>query len=147
MEKAAAKTKVLVSGNPRDEKTDIGPMISEAEADRAERWIQEAVTAGAMDLAGGNRERQLVKPSDSQELRPACSSKRERRLHLFTVNPYQTFEEALGRINASDYGLQAGVFTRDLGLVEKAFETLEVGGVIVKMTFPPGAWTRCPTEG
>ncbi len=131
-EKAMAAARSLVMGDPADENTSIGPMISEQEAVRATTWIQEAVDAGARLLTGGGRQASIVEPSILESTQPGMLvEKAEAFAPLFTLNSYGAFDEALTRINESEYGLQAGVFTRDLGLVEKAFQTLEVGGVIV----------------
>ncbi len=126
---ATARTK---SGDPLDESVDVGPMISEADAIRAETWVKEAVAGGAELLAGGKRSGALLSPTvlarTVPSMRVECD---EVFAPVVTLTPYDTFDEALARVNDSRYGLQAGVFTRDLGRIEQAFETLEVGGIIV----------------
>ena len=127
-----AKAAALVSGDPSEEATDVGPMISETAARRAEAWVGEAVAAGARLLCGGVRKGSFLSPTvlegTTREMKVECS---EVFAPVVTVSPYDSFEEALARAGDSRYGLQAGVFTRDLGRVMKAWEALEVGGVIV----------------
>ena len=121
----------LKVGNPLDESTDVGPMISEADAQRAEQWINEAHNAGAKILCGGKRNGSLLEPTVLTGTRP------EQRLNcqevfapLVTVEAYDDFGDAVRRVNDSPYGLQAGIFTRDAKLLFHAYELLEVGGVI-----------------
>jgi len=131
-EALVAKAQALVSGDPSSETTDVGPMISEAAALRAEAWVREAVAGGARLLCGGGRRGPFLEPTvlegTKREMKVEC-------LEVFapvvTLAPYDSFEEALARAGDSRYGLQAGLFTRDLGRVMKAWESLEVGGVIV----------------
>jgi len=121
----------LIVGDPLDEATDVGPLISEAAARRAEAWCEEAVAAGARLLCGGKRQGSLLAPTVLTGTRP------EQRVNceevfapVVTVEPYEDFAEAVARVNDSWYGLQAGVFTRDAKLLFTAFEELAVGGVI-----------------
>jgi acyl-CoA reductase-like NAD-dependent aldehyde dehydrogenase len=126
---ATAKMK---TGDPLDESVDVGPMISEADAVRAESWIHEAVAGGAELLAGGKRSGSVLPPTVLARTVPSMKVECDEVFApVVTLTPYDTFEEALARVNDSRYGLQAGVFTRDLGRIEQAFETLEVGGIIV----------------
>ena len=118
-------------GDPLDEATDVGPMISEADAQRAEEWINEAIAAGARLLCGGKRTGPFLEPTVLTGARP------EQRINceeifapVVTVEPYEDFAEAVRRVNNSRYGLQAGVFTRDAKLLFHAYNELEVGGVI-----------------
>jgi acyl-CoA reductase-like NAD-dependent aldehyde dehydrogenase len=121
----------LVVGDPLDEKTDIGPMISEDAARRAEAWVQEAVTAGSKALCGGKRHGVLMEPTvlteTAPQMRVNCA---EIFAPVVTVEPYDEFEDALRRVNDSNFGLQAGVFTRDARRLFTAYEELQVGGVI-----------------
>ena len=125
------RVKKLKLGDPLDETTDVGPMISEAAARRAEVWIEEAVTAGAILQCGGKREGAMLEPAvltgTRAEQRVNCE---EVFAPVVTVEPYDDFAEALRRVNDSPYGLQAGVFTRDAKLMFTAFEELAVGGVM-----------------
>jgi len=121
----------LKTGNPLDEATDVGPMIRETDAVRAEQWVQEAASSGARLLCGGHRQGSVFDPTvltgTQADMRVNCE---EVFAPLVTVEPYDNFDDALRRINDSPYGLQAGVFTRDARLIFKAYEELEVGGVI-----------------
>ena len=121
----------LIVGDPLDEATDVGPLISEAAARRAEAWCEEAVAAGARLLCGGKRQGSLLAPTVLTGTRP------EQRVNcqevfapVVTVEAYEDFAEAVARVNDSSYGLQAGVFTSDAKLLFTAFEELAVGGVI-----------------
>jgi acyl-CoA reductase-like NAD-dependent aldehyde dehydrogenase len=122
-------------GDPRDRATDIGPMISEGEARRAESWIREAVAAGAKLLAGGKRDGAFLTPTVltnvQQEMRVVCQ---ETFAPIVSVQTYKTFDEALRLANDSDYGLQAGVFTGSLGVAMAAARGLHVGGVMINDT-------------
>ncbi len=121
----------LQSGDPMQESTDVPPLIREQDAVRVAEWIEEAVKGGAKLLCGGQRNGAMVEPTvltgTSREMRVNCA---EVFAPLVTIEPYEFFPEALHQINDSIYGLQAGVFTRDAGLIQMAFEELEVGGVI-----------------
>ena len=121
----------LKLGDPIEETTDVPPLIREQDAVRAAEWIDEAVKAGAKLLCGGKRNAAMLEPAvltgTSPEMRVNCA---EIFAPVVTVEPYEHFGEALHQINNSAYGLQAGVFTRDAGLIQMAFEELEVGGVI-----------------
>jgi acyl-CoA reductase-like NAD-dependent aldehyde dehydrogenase len=122
----------LVTGDPLDEKTDVGPMINEDAAKRAESWIQAAAAAGGKVLIGGDRRGAMLAPALLTDVPPdttlACE---EAFAPMVFVNGYDSFEEALAKVNASRYGLQAGVFTREWPLMAKAFRSLEVGAVLI----------------
>jgi len=121
----------LKVGDPLDESTDVGPMIGEAEARRAEEWINEARAAGARLLCGGKRNGALLEPSVLTGTRPEQRVNcREVFAPVVTVESYEDFQEAVRRVNDSPYGLQAGVFTRDAKLLFRAYDELEVGGVM-----------------
>ena len=124
--------KKLKCGNPMDEHTDIPPLIREQDATRVVQWIDEAVQAGAKLLCGGNKHGAIVSPAVLTETAP---NMRVNNAEIFgpvvTVEQYETFDEAMSLINNSEYGLQAGLFTRDIRLIQAAFEEIEVGGLIV----------------
>ncbi len=124
-------TAKLRVGDPLDPGTDVGPMITEADAVRAEAWVKEALAGGAKLLCGGTREGSFLKPTVLTDTAPSMKVEcQEVFAPVVTLTPFDTFEEALARVNDSRYGLQAGVFTRDLGRIQLAFETLEVGAVV-----------------
>jgi acyl-CoA reductase-like NAD-dependent aldehyde dehydrogenase len=126
------RIEALKLGDPLDEKTDVGPMISQEAARRAEQWIGEAASGGAKLLAGGKRRGSFLQPAvltgTQREMRVSCE---EVFAPMVLVEPYDEFDEALERVNDSRYGLQAGVFTSDARLIFSAYERLDVGGVIV----------------
>lgn len=131
-QKFLEEVRALRVGDPEDAETDVGPMISEAEAIRAESWVKEAVEQGAELLHGGVREGSLVYPTVLTRTRPEM---KVNCLEVFapvvTIIPYQTIEEAFAAANDSSYGLQAGIFTNDLNLAMRAAKVLEYGGVII----------------
>jgi glyceraldehyde-3-phosphate dehydrogenase (NADP+) len=122
----------LRTGDPMAETTDVGPMIDEANAERAEAWIAEAVAAGATLATGGTRRGAVLEPAvlldTTSRMRVNCE---EVFAPVTTVRPYEEFEDALTTVNDSPYGLQAGLFTHDIRRILHAFERLEVGGLVV----------------
>ncbi len=132
LEKLRQGVRNLVVGDPKEETTDVGPMISLAAAERVEMWVKEAVQAGAKVLVGGERHGALFMPTVLTEVTPDMKvSCEEVFAPLVVVSRYTEFEEALRLVNASRYGLQAGVFTRDVQRIFRAYSELEVGGVII----------------
>jgi len=130
-EKLTAGVQKLKTGNPLDEATDVGPMIDEAAARRAAEWIDEAVAGGAQLLCGGNRDGAVLEPAVLTHTKPRMEVNcQEVFAPVVVVEPYDDFDEAIRRVNDSDYGLQAGVFTRDARLLFRAFEQIEAGGVV-----------------
>ncbi|HSB62955.1 MAG TPA: aldehyde dehydrogenase family protein [Thermoanaerobaculia bacterium] len=130
-EKLLDAASALVVGDPLDEKTDVGPMIAPSEATRAEAWVAEAVAAGATTLRGGTRIGDCLSPTIlANTTRSMKVEAQEVFAPVVTLNAYDDFEEALRRVNDSKYGLQAGVFTRDLARIQRAFDVLEVGAVL-----------------
>ena len=130
-EKLLAAASTLVVGDPLDEKTDVGPMIALAEAARVEAWVAEAVAGGATVLRGGTRVGECLHPTILANTTPSMKVEaQEVFAPVVTLNAYDDFEEALRRVNDSKYGLQAGVFTRDLARIQRAFDVLEVGAVL-----------------
>jgi len=125
-------TRALPAGDPKDENTFIGPMISEREAVRLEEWIAAAVNAGGRVLCGGKREGALLQAtllenvSSDQQI---CTG--EAFGPVAVLSPFAEFDEALAAMNDSVFGLQGGVFTRDLYKMQQAWDELEVGGVVI----------------
>lgn len=130
-ESLVAGVRKLKVGDPLDETTDVGPMIGEDDARRAESWIQEAVAGGARVLCGGKRKGSILEPAVLTHTKPDMKVNcQEVFAPVVVIEPYDEFDEAIERVNDSSYGLQAGVFTSDAQLLFRAFEQLEVGGVI-----------------
>jgi glyceraldehyde-3-phosphate dehydrogenase (NADP+) len=126
---AASKLK---SGDPLDQTTDISAMIDEGNACRVEEWIADAVKGGAKVLLGGRRKGSYFEPTvitDTQPGMKVCD------LEIFgpvvCIEKVVSFGEGISRINDSQYGLQAGVFTNRIDEMNEAFEKIEVGGVIL----------------
>jgi acyl-CoA reductase-like NAD-dependent aldehyde dehydrogenase len=121
----------LKIGDPMDETTDLGPLIRESDAIRATEWVQEAVQDGATLLCGGKRHGSILEPTvltgTRSNMKVNCQ---EIFAPVVTLEPYDDFSQALRRINDSPYGLQAGIFTRDVNRIFQAYEELEVGGLI-----------------
>src|SRR5271165_732387 len=126
------RVKKLKVGAVLDEASDVGPLINEDAARRVAEWIGEAVHGGAKLLCGGTREGATVTPAvltgTSAGMRVNC---KEIFGPVVTVEKFSSFDAALDAVNDSDFGLQAGIFTRDFLRINKAFEKLQVGGVIV----------------
>lgn len=122
----------LRTGDPFDEQTDLGPLISEEAAQRVEREVQAAVAGGArLRLGTGRAEGRYFAPTVISNTTPDMTINRDEVFGpVVTITPFRDYESALERVNDSPYGLQAGVFTRDVGRLFRAFEALEVGGVI-----------------
>lgn len=132
VERFTERVRALRTGDPLDEETDVGPLIDEANAVRALSWIEEAVRGGARVAVGGGRHGAFLEPTllldTRSDMRVNCE---EVFAPVTTVRRYSDFEEALAILNDSPYGLQAGLFTRDLRRIWRAFETAEVGGLVV----------------
>ncbi len=122
----------LRAGDPLDPATDLGPLIDEAAARRVEEWVEEARRGGAAVLCGGKRSGSFYEPT---VIAGATNDMRVKREEIFgpvvTVDRYADVGDAIAAVNDSPYGLQAGVFTHDLRVAERAFRELEVGAVIV----------------
>ena len=128
----AAKVKTLVSGDPKARDTFIGPMISVKEAQRLKRWIDAAVAGGATLLAGGGCDGAMLEAT----LLEGCSRDMEVYVEeafgpVVILSKFGQWDEALAEVNDSKFGLQAGVFTRDLHKVLEAWDELDVGGIVV----------------
>ena len=131
-DKLVAAVRELKSGDPRDEETFIGPIISESAAKRIEAWLQSAAKNGAQILCGGVRDGVMVSPAVVENV-PSDEPLWSQEVFgpVTCIKPFTDFEEALAEANNSAYGLQAGVFTRDIYKAQRAWDVLEVGGVVI----------------
>jgi acyl-CoA reductase-like NAD-dependent aldehyde dehydrogenase len=131
-EKMVAATKALKMGDPKDPETFIGPMISETEATRLDNWIKEAVSSGADLLCGGKRDGAMLQATLLENVAAGQNVRDEEAFGpVAMLDTFSDFNAVLEDINKSKFGLQAGIFTRDLYRAQKAWDTLEVGGVII----------------
>ena len=131
-EKFIKKVKALKTGDPLDENTDIGPMISEKEAERAEAWIKEAANNGASILTGGERNKSMLTPTVITDVKPDMKvSCQELFAPVVTLASYSDFHAAVKKVNDSEFGLQAGIFCKDLDLIYSAYNELNVGGIVI----------------
>lgn len=122
----------LRMGDPRDENVFIGPVIDEASAKRIEDWISAAVKGGAKQIAGGKRTGNMLPAALLENVPRACDLYRKEAFGpVATLEAFDDFDEAIARVNDSDFGLQAGVFTGNLTHAMRAWDRLDVGGVIV----------------
>ena len=130
--KLIKKVQSLIAGDPKDEKTFIGPMIDEQAAKRLESWIADAVKADGKLLCGGERNGNMLEAALLENVPATCDlSAKEAFGPVALLERFNDFEQALTSVNASDFGLQAGVFTSNLAHAMRAWDELEVGGVIV----------------
>ncbi|MFA7322494.1 MAG: aldehyde dehydrogenase family protein, partial [Dokdonella sp.] len=131
-ERFVAATRKLVAGDPKDENTFIGPMIDEKEARRLDEWIQESVKAGASLLCGGKRTGAMLEAS---VLEHVGAEQKVNCMEAFgpvvTLQSFADFDEALAVVDDSEFGLQAGVFTNDINKAMRAWDHLDVGGVVI----------------
>ncbi|MCS6911937.1 MAG: aldehyde dehydrogenase family protein [Myxococcota bacterium] len=135
LDRLAAAVSALRVGDPRDPEVMVGPMIDEANARRIQDWIAEAVSLGAQLLCGGQRQGTLVQPALLRNVPPGARLYREEAFGpVCFVERVADFSAALAAVNASRYGLQAALFTRDLGHSLRAFDELAVGAVILNDT-------------
>jgi acyl-CoA reductase-like NAD-dependent aldehyde dehydrogenase len=131
-EKLVARTKMLVAGDPHDENVFVGPMIDIKEATRLDNWIQAARAAGAKLLCGGKREGAMLEATLLEDVPLDSDLNREEAFGpVAFLQRFSTWEQALDIVNDSKFGLQAGIFTRDIFQVLDAWDTLDVGGVVV----------------
>jgi acyl-CoA reductase-like NAD-dependent aldehyde dehydrogenase len=130
--KLVQKTASLKMGDPKDEDTFIGPVISEGEATRLENWINEAVDAGATLLVGGKRDGAMLQATLLENAPKGTNIVEEEAFGpVAVISRFSDFDDALNTVNESKFGLQAGIFTRDLYKAQKAWDELEVGGVVI----------------
>jgi len=131
-EKLITRIEALKMGDPKHKDTFIGPMIDSAAAERIEAWINEAKAGGARVLAGGERRGAMHTATLLQNVPADCKLATDEAFGpVAYLEPFSDFDDALARVNTSQFGLQAGVFTRDIGRAMRAWDQLDVGGVIV----------------
>jgi glyceraldehyde-3-phosphate dehydrogenase (NADP+) len=131
-ESLLARIRALTTGDPLDETTVVGGLIDEAAAAKAIELVEDAKARGATVLCGGTREGTVVAPTllvGAPESCRVCAE--EAFAPLVALSPYVDVDEVISRANASEYGLQAGIFTNDLRIVERAFTGIEVGALVV----------------
>ena len=142
-----AEVEKLGVGNPALETTTVGPLIRAQELERLQSWVDEAVAAGANLILGGKAEPPAFQPTIlsgvPSSVRLGCE---EVFGPITTIEPYRHWDQALERVNASPYGLQAGVFTRDIERIQSSFERLEMGAVIAN-DFPTFRVDNMPYGG
>ncbi|MFC4294748.1 aldehyde dehydrogenase family protein [Novosphingobium tardum] len=127
-----ARVKTLVSGDPKQRDTFIGPMISEKEASRLKGWVDAAVAGGATLLAGGGCRGNMLDATLLENVSRESDLYREEAFGPAVIlSKFTDWHEALDEVNDSKFGLQAGIFTRDLHQVLDAWDGLDVGGVVV----------------
>ncbi|HLH85557.1 MAG TPA: aldehyde dehydrogenase family protein, partial [Thermoplasmataceae archaeon] len=128
-------TEKLVVGNPLEERTDVGPMISKGAADRVMKLIGDAIEKGANLLSGFERTNNIIKPTVLENVSPDSEIwSQEIFGPVVILQPVDSFVEAIRLANGVEYGLQAGVFTNDLNLAMMAVENLEFGAVLINDT-------------
>jgi len=128
-------SEAMVVGDPLDERVDVGPMIDVREAERIEGWVKEAQAGGAQVRTGGRRDGGVYWPTVLTDVSPEMKVVAEEAFApIASVIACDDFEEALRQADATEFGLQVGVFTRDIGRVLQAIRRLNFGGVIVNDT-------------
>ncbi len=131
-DKLVEKVSNLTMGDPKDENTFIGPVISEKDAIRLESWVQEAADAGATVLCGGKRDGVMMQATLVENPPEDCKVTVEEAFGpIAGIRSFSDFDQVLKDINKSKFGIHAGIFTRDLYKAQKAWNELEVGGVVI----------------
>jgi acyl-CoA reductase-like NAD-dependent aldehyde dehydrogenase len=126
------RVKGLKSGNPAQKETQLGPLISEDAAKRVEAWVKEAIQDGAQLLCGGKRNGSFYEPTLLTNVKPELKVSCEEIFGpVVVMEPYSDYSKTLALVNEGPYGLQAGVFTFDIRKIQQAYETLEVGTVLI----------------
>lgn len=149
-DKLIAATDSTPTGDPRDRRTICGPLMTNDAADRVLAWIDEAEQSGARILAGGNRIGNVIEPTLVEAPAEVAGNPKLFTEEVFgpvlTLRPYQAFEAALHRVNASQFGLQVGLFTNHEERIARAYDILEVGGLVVG-DFPTLRFDNMPYGG
>lgn len=126
------EVKALKVGDPLDETSDLGPVIDDASAERITAWVDEAGSQGAQILTGGQRDHAVVAPTVITGTSPEMKVEREEIFGpVCTVMPYRDWDEGIAMLNDSKYGLQTGIFTRDIGRALSAMPDVETGGLMI----------------
>jgi len=135
------------SGDPLDRRVVCGPLISSDAADKVMDWIEEAIRLGGKLLAGGNREGNVISPTLIEDVPPAARlSCQEVFGPVMTIASFDSVDDAIARVNSSEFGIHCGIFTSDIRVAEKAFREIEVGGVIVN-DYPTLRFDNMPYGG
>lgn len=122
----------LIAGDPKERDTFIGPMISDKEAGRLKGWIDDAVAAGASLLCGGNLDGAMLEATLLENVPANADANTEEAFGpLANLSKFSDFDDALAQVNDSKFGLQAGIFTRDIQKALDAWDVLDVGGVVI----------------
>ncbi len=130
--KLVAAINALKLGDPKDEDTFVGPMISESEAKRLHGWVEQAIAAGGILLTGGQRTGAMLAPTLIENCPKHVDLYREEAFGpAVTIEAFDSFSDALEQVNDSKFGLQAGIFTRDIYKTHQAWDELDVGGVVI----------------
>jgi glyceraldehyde-3-phosphate dehydrogenase (NADP+) len=132
MDQLLGRVAALRTGDPLDEQTDVGPLIDEDASARVSEWVEEALAGGATAAAGGGHEGSLWEPTVltgiQESMRVSCQ---EAFAPLVVVSRFDEVGEAIAAVDRSEFGLQAGIFTRDWPTIRRAFDEIEVGGLVV----------------
>ena len=131
-EELVRRVKALKYGDPLDDATDVGPVIDQGAADRVAEWVAEAQQQGAKLLTGGSRSGNLWEPTVLADIKPEMRvSCQEAFAPLVGLYRYSDIQQAIASVDDSDFGLQAGLFTQNLGVVKQAFDDIDVGGLMI----------------
>ena len=131
-DKLVEKTQTLVCGDPKNPDTFIGPMISEGEANRLKAWIDEAVAAGATLLCGGELDGTMLQATLMENVPGTANARNEEAFGpMALLDKFSNWDQAIDMVNDSKFGLQAGIMTRDFYKVQKAWDKMDVGGIVV----------------
>lgn len=126
------ETRKVKTGDPFNDDTDVAAMISEEDAKKIQKWINDALEGGAKVIAGGEREKAVLMPTIlTHTNRNMNVNSREVFAPLITLAEFDKFEKAVEYVNDSLYGLQAGVFTNNFKNVFYAYDNIETGGVVI----------------
>jgi len=135
VERVVARTKGLRTGPKLDRSTDVGPLITEAEAARIAEWVEEARKSGARVRAGGKQQAAFYTPTVLTDV-PANARVLVEEVFgpVISILPFQNLDEAVAAANSTEYGLQAGIFTRSVDLAMEVADRLDVGAVVINET-------------